>query len=247
MLRIAAVGGARIDDGLLRRVCPLAPKAVDVALRELLDCHVLEPDVEDRGYVFRHALTAEAVYEDVLPGERVRLHAAFAHAISEDPDLATAGRALAAVERAGHWHRARNATEALPAWLEAASTAEHVHAHPEALAAYENALELWPTIEGAEALAGLDEVELMRRAAEAAYHAGTPARGLALAQRAFALVDERDERRRAAVLAERLGRYSWASGREGDALAYYQRAVELAPERPRAPSRRVPSPDRRSS
>jgi DNA-binding CsgD family transcriptional regulator/tetratricopeptide (TPR) repeat protein len=116
--------------------------------------------------------------------------------------------------------------------VEAATAAERVHAHPEALAAYENALELWPTIEGAEALSGLDEVELMRRTAEAAYHAGTLARGLALAQNALALVDERDEWLRAAVLAERLGRYSWASGREGDALAYYQRAVELAPEQP---------------
>ena len=38
--------------------------------------------------------------------------------------------------------------------------------YPEALAADENALELWPTVEDAEALAGVDEVELLRRAAE---------------------------------------------------------------------------------
>jgi DNA-binding CsgD family transcriptional regulator len=234
VLRIAAVGGPRIDDRLLRGVCPVAPEALDVALRELLDFHVLEPDADGRGYVFLHALTAEAVYEDALPGERVRLHAAFARAIGEDPDLATAGGVLAAVERARHWHRARNATQALPAWVEAATAAERVHAHPEALTDYENALELWPTMEGAETLTGLDEVELLRRAAEAAYHAGTLARALALAHRALALVDERDERLRAAVLAERLGRYSWASGRETDALAYYQRAVELAPQRPGA-------------
>ena len=141
------------------------------------------------------------------------------------------------MERARHWHRARNATEALPAWVEAATAAERVHAYPEALAAYENALELWPTIEGAEALAGLDEVELMRRAAEAAYRAGALDRALALAQNAFALVEARDEPLRAALLAERLGRYSWASGREADALAYYQRAVELAPEQPASAER----------
>jgi DNA-binding CsgD family transcriptional regulator len=232
VLRVAAVGGPRIDDGLLRRVSRLAPRGIDSAVRELLDCHILESSADGRGYVFRHALTAEAVYEDVLPGERVRLHTAFAAAIGEDPDLASAGPTLAAVEQAGHWHRARNATEALPAWVEAATAAEHVHAHPEALAAYENALELWPTIEDAEALAGLDEVELMRRAAEAAYRAGTLDRGLALAQNAFALAEARDQRLRAAVLAERLGRYSWASGRERDAVAYYQRALELAPQQP---------------
>jgi tetratricopeptide (TPR) repeat protein len=232
VLRIAAVGGPRIDDGLLRRVCPLAPVALDAALRELLDYHVLEPDLDDRGYVFRHALTAEAVYHDALPGERVRLHAAFARAIGDEPDLATAGGTLAALERAKHWHRAHQGTEALPAWVEAATAAERVHAHPEALAAYENALELWPTVEGAEALSGLDEVELMRRAAEAAYRTGLLVEALTLAQSALALVDTRGEPLRAAVGAERLGLYSWASGREADALAYYQRAVELAPEHP---------------
>jgi tetratricopeptide (TPR) repeat protein len=232
VLRVAAVGGPRVDDRLLQRVCPLAPEMLDAALRELLDCHLLEPDGEDRGYVFRHALTAEAVYEDTLPGERVRLHAAFARVIGDDPDLATAGGALAAVERARHWHRARLGTEALPAWVEAATAAERVYAHPEALAAYENALELWPTIDGAEALAGLDEVDLLRRAADAARRAGPLARALTLAQSALALVDEREDPLRAAMLCERLGRYSWASGREGDAIAYCQRAVELAPARP---------------
>jgi DNA-binding CsgD family transcriptional regulator len=232
VLRIAAVGGPRIDDGLLRRVCPLAPAALDAALRELLDCHVLKPGADDRGYVFRHALTAEAVYEDALPGERVRLHAAFARVIGDEPELAAAGGTLAALERAKHWHRARQGSEALPAWVDAAMAAERVHAHPEALAAYENALELWPTIEGAEALSGVDEVELMRRAAEAAYRTGRLVEALTLAQSALALVDARDEPLRAAVGAERLGLYSWASGREADALAYYQRAVELAPEHP---------------
>ncbi len=231
VLRVAAVGGSRIDDRLLRSICPTAPETVDTALRELTDRHILEPDDEGRGYVFRHALTAEAVYEDVLPGERVRLHSLFARAIEADPELATAGGALAAMERAQHWHRARQGTEALRAWVEAAVAAERMYAYPEALAAYENALELWPTIEGAEALAGVDEVELLRRAAEAAYRAGPIDRALTFAQHALALVDERDATLRAALLAERLGRYSWASGREGDALAYYQQAVELAPER----------------
>ena len=232
VLRVAAVGGPRIDDGLLRRVCLLAPEAVDAALRELLDYHVLEPDADRRGYVFRHALTAEAVYDDALPGERVRLHAAFARAIGDDPNVATAGESLAAVERARHWQRAGHGTDALPAWLEAAAEAERVRAYPEALAAYESALELWPSIDRAETLAGLTEVELLRRAAMAASWAAEPARALSLVESALALVDESGEPGRAAVLLELLGRYSWGSGREADALTYYQRAVELAPAQP---------------
>jgi DNA-binding CsgD family transcriptional regulator len=237
VLRITAVGGPRVDDRLLRRVCSLSPEALDGALRDLLDCHILELDGEGRGYVFRHALTAEAVYRDALPGERVRLHAAFARAIGEDPVLATAGGALAPVERARHWHRARLGTEAFPAWVEAAAAAERVYAYAEALAAYENALELWPTIEGAETLAGLDEVELLDRAAEAAHRAGPLVRAQTLGQSALALVGEREDPLRAAMLAERLGRYCWASGREANAVAYYQRAVELAPQQPASAER----------
>ena len=48
VLRIAAVGGPRIDDALLRRVSPLEPEALDSAVRELLDCNVLEPHADDR-------------------------------------------------------------------------------------------------------------------------------------------------------------------------------------------------------
>ena len=232
VLGAAAVGGQRTDDGLLRRVCQLDTGELDVALQELLDSHVLEPDIEARGYVFRHALTAQAVYESVLPGERVRLHVAFAEAIRDDPDLAAAGGVLAAVERAGHWHRARHSREALGAWVAAAAAAEAVYAPPEASAAYENALELWPIVDGAEELAGMDEVELLRRAAEAAYHAGTVAHALAHAQKALALVDEQAEPLRAAALTERLGSFSWSAGREQDSLAFFQRAVELVPESP---------------
>ena len=35
----------------------------------------------DGHYAFRHALLGEAVYDDLLPGERVRLHAAYAEAL----------------------------------------------------------------------------------------------------------------------------------------------------------------------
>ena len=36
----------------------------------------------DDFYQFRHALLAEAVYDDLLPGERTSLHAAYARACS---------------------------------------------------------------------------------------------------------------------------------------------------------------------
>ena len=56
------------------------------ALRDAVDAHILEPTPSGRGYTFRHALLAEAVYDDLLPGERVRMHAAYATELAKRPD-----------------------------------------------------------------------------------------------------------------------------------------------------------------
>ena len=47
-------------------------------IREAVDAHLLVVDSAGHGYTFRHALARDAVYDDLLPGERVRLHAAYA-------------------------------------------------------------------------------------------------------------------------------------------------------------------------
>src|SRR5690606_25696174 len=55
----------------------------------------------DAGYAFRHALLAEAVYDDLLPGERARIHAACAAALREGRAPGAAAE-LARHARAGH-------------------------------------------------------------------------------------------------------------------------------------------------
>ena len=55
----------------------------------------------DDRYAFRHALLAEAVYDDLLPGERVRLHAAYAEALREGRGRGTAAE-LARHARLAH-------------------------------------------------------------------------------------------------------------------------------------------------
>ena len=60
------------------RTSPTA--SLDQALRAAVEANVLIAVGTD-GYAFRHALLAEAVYQDLLPGERVRLHAAYAKAL----------------------------------------------------------------------------------------------------------------------------------------------------------------------
>ena len=75
VVRAAAVGGRQVQDTLLAAVTGLDAVRFEAAVRAAVDLNVLVPD-ED-GYRFRHSLLAEAVYEDLLPGERRRLHAAF--------------------------------------------------------------------------------------------------------------------------------------------------------------------------
>ena len=53
------------------------------AVREAVAQQLLVPDGAD-GYAFRHALLREAVYGDLLPGERTRLHGALAGLLADE-------------------------------------------------------------------------------------------------------------------------------------------------------------------
>ncbi len=101
---LALAGPSRIS-------CSHAVAALDeacllAALRETVDRAVVVPDPETGRYGFRHPLIAEAVYADLMPAERSRLHRAFAEALAADPDLGDASPARAAAELANHWYAA---------------------------------------------------------------------------------------------------------------------------------------------
>nr|MDQ6936449.1 AAA family ATPase [Actinomycetota bacterium] len=167
---VAAVAGRRVRHPLLVRVSTLADGALDDALREALDANVLEV-AGDGGYGFRHALLAEAVYDDLLPGERVRLHAAYAKALGEAGDLGTA------TELARHARASNDLVTALRADLQAGAEAMRVAAPEEAKAHYEAALELNALLPESERA---DLVELTALAAAASAAAGHSLRALAL-------------------------------------------------------------------
>jgi len=86
VVRIAAVGGRRVTHDMLEAVADLPPARLDDALRDAIDAHVLQLTSSGRDYVFRHALLAEAVYDDLLPGERVRLHSLYAAVLAARSD-----------------------------------------------------------------------------------------------------------------------------------------------------------------
>ena len=83
VLRAAAVAGRRADDELVRAASGLEAGEYEDAVREAVTHQLLVPDGTE-GYVFRHALLREAVYADLLPGERTRLHATMCSLLADE-------------------------------------------------------------------------------------------------------------------------------------------------------------------
>ena len=82
VVRVASAAGQRVPHDLLARVAPVTEDDLEIALRAAIDANVLVR-TGDAEYAFRHALLGEAVYDDLLPGERMRLHTAYAEAVRE--------------------------------------------------------------------------------------------------------------------------------------------------------------------
>jgi ATP/maltotriose-dependent transcriptional regulator MalT len=148
---------------------------------------------------------AEAVYDDILPSERVRLHVACAEALERDATLADGGAALATM-LAHHWYAAHDVTRALSASIEAARHASAAYAYAEAAQHLERALSTWPRVVDPEAQAGLDLVDLLQLASAAVARVGDVHRAVALLDQALSLVDREREPVRAALLLARRGR-----------------------------------------
>jgi DNA-binding NarL/FixJ family response regulator len=227
LLRIVAAAGPSVSDGLLAAVAGLGDDELDAALREALDHHVLVADGSDRGYVFRHALTRDAVYGDTLARERARIHAAYGEALSADPALAGRDVSVPAL-LALHWMAAHDQPRALEASVEAARLAAP-YAPAEALRHLERALELWPQVPDARERSGIDIVEALRRAGASAYAAGALDRSLALFDEALAELEPGADPERRALLMEARSAGLTDLGRDDEAQLELERAAALLP------------------
>jgi DNA-binding NarL/FixJ family response regulator len=179
LARLAAVVGRTVPHDLLAGLVPAAD--LDVAVRDLVDhgqLVIVEPDA----YAFRHALIQEALYRELLPGERRQAHAAVARGLTARPELARSH----AAELAHHWDAAGEAEPALAAAVRAAATASDGHAPAAAHAHYERALRRWPDVADPAAVTGVDHDTLLERAAAAASLAGHNQRAVELTQQRLA-------------------------------------------------------------
>jgi DNA-binding NarL/FixJ family response regulator len=227
VLNVVAVAGRQVPHGLLASVAGLTDRQLDGALRAVVASQLLVAGPGPDGYDVRHALLREVIDADLLPGERARLHAGLAHALSEQPQMAGVSPAVATAELAVHWDAAGEAARALPARVQAGLAAERAHAFPEARDHYERALELWERVSEPGRPAGLDRVDLLDHTAQAAISTGAVGRAIELVEEAVGRVDPVDEPVRAAGLLARLGDHRRVAGNETGALAAYQEAERL--------------------
>ena len=187
VLRAAAVAGRRADDELVQAASGLAPVDYEAAVREAVTHQLLVADGSE-GYVFRHALLREAVYADLLPGERTRLHATMSSLLSEEHRLAMPGTAA---ELAQHCLASHDIPGAFAASVQAGTEAERLGAPAEAHRHYDQALALWDRVADPGATAGMARGQLGLLSATNAADSGDVDRAVHLLRRLRQFFDTR--------------------------------------------------------
>jgi len=229
VLRVVAVAGQSARHDVLGNVTGMETAALAAALREAFDRHLLLAG-ENEVMQFRHGLLREAVYDELLPGERVALHAAVASAA----DRIHAGSdidAAVASELAYHWYEARDPSRALPAQLRAGQAAERMFAFGNAFAHYQLALGLWSA--ATESVEGMTRGDVRVRSAEAGALAGAYPQAIGLIGAALEDDDGAEpDAARAGALLERLAAYHLGAGNPDLAQPVARRALELLPAEP---------------
>lgn len=193
--RVLATGGVEVAHTVLRDVFDGDEAVLEDAVRSAVDAQVVV--IRDDAYVFRHALMQEAVYAELLPTERTRLHTAYAVALENSAPTA---RVLADI--AHHWRAARVPDRALAAGVAAQRAASVASAWSTAAEAGERVLELWDAVPEPETVCGMPRAEVLRRTSAALVSANRNDRALAFAQEAVALWPEDDVVGRAEMLGD---------------------------------------------
>ena len=229
VVRVAAVAERPIGHELLEAACRLPADDVLEGAREAV-AHQLLVTQPGGTYAFRHALVAEAIYEDLLPGERTALHGLLGEAIERDPTLLGDAPASAVpAELACHWRGAHDLPRALAASVAAGFEARRVHAPGESLRHLENALALWDRVADAPERAGRPRSTVLREAAAAAAEGFEAARSVALQREAIAVASPVSDPVEAARMHSELAHYLRHANEHDESDAEVRRALELLP------------------
>lgn len=208
----ASVIGLRFPFALLAAVRGIDEATLETHLRQLVDEQLVAEAARDlEEYAFRHALTREVVYDDLMVRERKRLHRAVADTLAREPRTEPALLAhhlLAAGEREA----------AVPVLVRAGDRALQTSAPREAVVHYAAAIEI-----------GLPDAELapvLERQAEA-YHFFDQALTISSAreaERVYAMLGDAHGRSRALRL---VGRAEFYHSRQDIAIEHTRQAIAV--------------------
>ncbi len=227
VLRAAAVTGRRIDDELVRQASGLTAADYETGIREAVAHQLLVPDDMDR-LVFRHALLREAIYNDLLPGERTRLHARLAELLAQRTGKGTAA------ELAVHCLASHDVPGAFAASVRAGWETWRLGAPAEAHRHFDQALELWDRVPDAATVGGVGRGELAFRSALSVADAGEVDVAVGRLRRLVAALEKSDDRdqRLLTRAMERLGFFLLDIDEDAEALAVAKAAVDVLPADP---------------
>src|SRR5256884_139203 len=217
ILRAAAVLGRSFDYRMLVGVSQRPEAAVLNALRSFVQEQLMDEEVSGR-YRFRHALTREAIHDDLIAPERERLHACAADWLRSQlfPDKHDLAYHLMA---AGHWD------EAVPVAIEAAQAAEADKAYADTAMLYERIVEHVPD--------PCERARVLSELGKAHFFAGETRRGQRYLEEGIAGLDQCGKEREAAGFRLWLGRCFWleALGKVEEGLQWLDRSYLEAAER----------------
>jgi class 3 adenylate cyclase/tetratricopeptide (TPR) repeat protein len=138
LLREASVLGQTFNFDELKLVTMRGEEEMEAALKEASDAGIARP-LEKDNYAFDHALTQQALYSELSPRRRRKIHLAAGEALEKLPDPRPLKRAG---ELAWHFVQADDAERAIVWSLRAGDQAELIFAHSEGELQYRTALEL---------------------------------------------------------------------------------------------------------
>ncbi|KQQ66775.1 hypothetical protein ASF63_05765 [Microbacterium sp. Leaf320] len=221
---VHVVSGAErpLTHPLVTRLAGLPEARLDEGIREATLSGILV--VVDDDYRFRHALLREAVHDDLLPGERARLHRAYAETLEENCTGTDSGDPAAL---AYHWQLAQDDRRALAAAVTAMLDAKSRFAFASAARFGELALDLWIQVPDAESVVDIERFELLRTLGSVLRNAGDGERALAVVNVALDEVDPAtvDPRTHARLLRDK-AYYVMNLGREGS-IALLHESLEV--------------------
>jgi DNA-binding NarL/FixJ family response regulator len=233
LLSAASIAGPLADDNLLASILGRDPDDILEPLRLAVRAGLLvrTPTGEGESYGFRHALLAEATEADLLEGERRRLHARCADALARRRPTDAASLVPWAVRLAYHRDRSGDIDAAVAASIEAATLTEAVAAHADAMAQYERAIRLLPSIGGAAHWGDWDASELFARAAACSAVIGEVATAAAYTREAIHRLPVDADPWRRGHLSLVLSEHLWIAGDPGfiDALSEAERVIPREP------------------